>query len=706
MKLASGVLAALVCSCAIAGETGTRSLTFEDRVKAQEAVERVYYAHRTGVTESFEKAVPRAVLEGKVRRYLDQTEALALNRNVAVTDEMLQGELRRMGAGSRMPDRLLELYAALGDDTFLIKECLARATLVERLTRESTAFDTSLHKEAIGRQVARAITGSRHRRSEPAGTVSRVAAPGAVAAPQGTICPIDDLWSPTSGTNAPSPRELHSAIWTGAEMIVWGGYFYDGTSYVLNSGRRYDPATDSWTPTSTTGSPSHRALHTAVWTGSRMVVWGGLGSEGYLSSGGRYDPATDSWVPTSMTGAPAGRIDHTAVWTGSRMVVWGGYYYDGADHELNTGGRYDPSTDTWASTSTGANVPSARDLHTAVWTGSLMVVWGGWNGVDLESTGGRYDPVANTWATTSTTDVPAGVELHTAVWTGSRMVVWGGWDGYGDVGTGGRYDPVLDSWTYTSPVDAPSPRDSHSAVWTGSRMVVWGGGFYDGFDFLAVDTGAWYDPAADSWTPMSTTGAPAARFYHTAVWTGALMIVWGGEDAIDFFDTGGTYTLGTSVDNDGDGLSVCQGDCDDSDSAIYPGAIEACNGADDNCDAVIDNGGDALCDDASVCTIDVCNGAAGCSNDTTCSDPNACTVESCIPASGCVYPTANMDSTGFSAARVDGRDLVILADAWNSCASDPIPTRYDPAADLDPANPCIEDADFHLFMTTFGRNCP
>jgi hypothetical protein len=53
-----------------------RDLTFEDRVKAQAAIERVYYSHQLGGTRSFEEAVPRAVVEGKVRRMLELSAAV------------------------------------------------------------------------------------------------------------------------------------------------------------------------------------------------------------------------------------------------------------------------------------------------------------------------------------------------------------------------------------------------------------------------------------------------------------------------------------------------------------------------------------------------------------------------------------------------------------------------------------------------------
>src|SRR5204863_7044898 len=104
-----------------------------------------------------------------------------------------------------------------------------------------------------------------------------------------------------------------------------------------------------------------------------------------FNTGGRYNPSTDSWTATSTSNASAARWAHTAVWTGSEMIVWGGV---GSSGELNTGGRYNPSTDSWTATNT-ANAPAARDFHTAVWTGSEMIVWGGYNGGYL-NTGGRY----------------------------------------------------------------------------------------------------------------------------------------------------------------------------------------------------------------------------------------------------------------------------------------------------------------------------
>ena len=138
----------------------------------------------------------------------------------------------------------------------------------------------------------------------------------------------------------PSARTVHDPVWTGSEMIVWGGYFFDGSDHFLNSGGRYNPNTNSWTATTTTNAPDGRTTHTAVWTGSDMIVWGGqAGSLGYyFNTGGRYDPAADSWTSTSTANAPDGRYHHTAVWTGNEMIVWGGILY--SNTFTNTGGRY------------------------------------------------------------------------------------------------------------------------------------------------------------------------------------------------------------------------------------------------------------------------------------------------------------------------------------------------------------------------------
>src|SRR5207245_2789105 len=130
----------------------------------------------------------------------------------------------------------------------------------------------------------------------------------------------------------------------------------------------------------------------AISRGSSKIVWGGTGIQVNWNTGGRYNPNTDSWTTTSTANAPTPRYWHTAVWTTSNeMIVWGGVGC--CSSYLNTGGRYNPNADSWTATSI-TNAPTARTDHTAIWSGSEMIVWGGRAEIDsIFNTGGRYDPI-------------------------------------------------------------------------------------------------------------------------------------------------------------------------------------------------------------------------------------------------------------------------------------------------------------------------
>ena len=70
-------------------------------------------------------------------------------------------------------------------------------------------------------------------------------------------------------------------------------------------------------------------------------------------------------------------------------------------------------------------------------------------------------------------------------------------------------------------------------------MIVWGG---TPGGYAELDTGGVYDPASDTWSAVSTVGAPGARRVHTAVWTGSKMIIWGGVTPVYTpLNSGGVY---------------------------------------------------------------------------------------------------------------------------------------------------------------------
>lgn len=354
-------------------------------------------------------------------------------------------------------------------------------------------------------------------------------------------------WDATASASAPSPRTLHTAVWTGSEMIVWGGEVDVAVDPkgVTSTGARYDPVAKTWAAMSTTNAPPPRHSHVAVWTGSKMLVWGGYGDTAFEQTGGAYDPATDTWTAISTTGAPQARVAHTAVWTGTEMIVWGGLN----GNALGTGARYNPATDTWASTPQGL---SSRYAHGAVWTGAQMLVWGGNDYFDWHNDGRLFDP-ANGWGdTTSMTDVPTFREQHTALWTGTSLLVWGGFDGGVNLSSGGMLDMSGGgggAWTAITNTGAPAGRQKHVSVWVGSQMMVWGGCGDESCNSPSPpfgDGGVWVPgPNGGTWTSLPDGKVTTPRINATGVWTGSVAIVWGGKAGLTgkLLDTGAQSAL-------------------------------------------------------------------------------------------------------------------------------------------------------------------
>ena len=115
------------------------------------------------------------------------------------------------------------------------------------------------------------------------------------------------------------------------------------------------------------------------------------------------------------------------------------------------------------------------------------------------------------------------------------------------------------------------------------------------------------------------------------------MVVWGGNNGSGTLNTGGQYALGHLLDDDDDGYSECDGDCNDSNDRIYPTATQLCDGFNNDCDdpgwpSLIgtneaDDDGDTFsecsgdCDDVSVSTYpsapQLCDGLNNDCNDVT-----------------------------------------------------------------------------------------
>lgn len=332
-----------------------------------------------------------------------------------------------------------------------------------------------------------------------------------------------EAWAQSATKPGPSPRQDATVVWTGTEFIVWGGFDYAGR----NNGARYNPATGVWTRMSQVNAPAPRYGHKVVWTGTEMVVVGGLSGQNAPASpapsqvfvpgavgGGRYNPSTDTWTPL----AALPRIyEHIAVWTGTEILILGGW----GNWVANTSGtwisqanqthiHYNPFTDTATMLAPPVGSPvNIADFQRVRHSGT----WTGtefivWGGTRLAGTvrGFRYEPVANTW-TNIAGGGPAEGPGHVSVWNGTELFLWGG-------GIGHRYTPASSTWTTMSTTGFPNSVTNHTAVWDGSGLLVTGS-----------NGTRRYDPAGNSW---STTSMPITPSRHVAAWTGSELLVFGG----------------------------------------------------------------------------------------------------------------------------------------------------------------------------------
>ena len=370
--------------------------------------------------------------------------------------------------------------------------------------------------------VAPAVTDSPSPTTHEASTTTASEAPTTTVAASSAFAPI-----------APDPRgvaSFPSAVWTGTEVLVVGGLDLQGQ--VRAGASAYDPATDTWRTLAAPPGESPRMHPVVAWTGSEMLVIGGGEYDGsqMFGDGLAYNPATDTWRSTGLL--PGFVTDRSpTAWTGSELLVWP---VDQAGNPTANPAGFDVATGAWRQLPTPPIGP--RQQAASVWTGEEWIVWGGQGNTAELADGAAFNPATNTWRVIAAS--PLAARRSRAVWTGSEMLVSAGASG-GDPQTGNNvfamadgaaYDPGADSWRKIRDGFA---HPGFLSVWTGQRMIM-----------FAKAGAVVYDTSTDQWIDMCCSVNEGGAGGGTPVWTGSVVVLVGSyESSIG----GQTFTPPTST---------------------------------------------------------------------------------------------------------------------------------------------------------------
>lgn len=328
----------------------------------------------------------------------------------------------------------------------------------------------------------------------------------------------------------PHPVDRHTAVWTGKRVIFWGGneaFPLESNGYApapnvpRDDGGIYDPANDTWSPVPK-APIAPRLDHIAVWSGKEMIVFGGEGPKGRIvGDGAAFDPTTNRWRKISRSGAPQARTRAAGVWTGTHLVIAGGVNAKG--DAVEGAFTYDPKGDRWQT----AASPSARSDATLVWTGEELVLWGATEaGLGAERSGSD-----TTWTPLPTEGAPQRPEAS-VVWAGEHLIVWGGVDEQQrPVAAGARWSLGENRWMPVATSGAYA-RSSPVALSTTDLMLVLGEPGGDDMDAPSLGV---YSVQHDRWWSMP---GPYPSSDIAAVWTGSELIAWGGFDGTNMSPTG------------------------------------------------------------------------------------------------------------------------------------------------------------------------
>jgi hypothetical protein len=203
--------------------------------------------------------------------------------------------------------------------------------------------------------------------------------------------PLTHTWSAAAPMGAPHAAHTATLLKNGKVLVVAGR----STGGDSTTAELYDPARNSW---STAGNITvARTGHTALLLRSgKVLVWGGFGPAGENPPAELYDPVTIRW--SVMQGTSEHFINEATALGDGRVLALG----DIQNYNFQFAGIFDANSGVW----THATRPPIS-MASSVLLGSGKVLFYGNYAPGDSRAAEEYDPTTDTWSSTS----PMGIAL-------------------------------------------------------------------------------------------------------------------------------------------------------------------------------------------------------------------------------------------------------------------------------------------------------
>lgn len=465
---------------------------------------------------NFDEAVDRTVtgisaaimidLDDRVSRVLGVTQFLVAESSVQGSDDLTytlpvgEGALQ-VAVYPDVADQILDLESLLSTSIEPGPESTAPAVILSPPLRWASDDEVPVQMEvSYNGFVVRRGCGDLAVACNTTGAVQVIPDDRVVSG--GTGLPADGVWIESTATRPPnhesyldpgplSFRGDHDVIWTGREMIVWGGADGDRLPNLID-GAAFDPETSEWRMVAPIPVEYSRVTR-AVWADDGMIV---VSREATFA----YSADEDAWTVLGEGLYPP-ETHGFLVWTGDEVGAW-------TSSGIHT---FDIDSGVWVM------LPDPGFGASAAWEGALRVLDGDLVAAGLEPgyCSGRRLAV---WNGTAWDQLPpislAADEYADCSWPNQTATVPGElliWED--NIHPTMAYSSASDTWdeVATIPLSGTEGASGPTQLDSGFLVPQWG-------------EAAIFDTATRTWRDVVLPGITAD---HDSVWTGTEILSWG-----------------------------------------------------------------------------------------------------------------------------------------------------------------------------------